>query len=154
LGPIAFAAAVQLAASIPNFLMTEHVTLGEGYLKKPFVVDKGYVNLPTAPGLGIELDEEALADKLGGPDWHPGEAFETNKRQARPVRPWHSSRRQGGRRKAAGSEGRQGFRSFRGALRQHHSQWDDDVTKAGRASWFATSAAVRKTNRVIFSSFG
>jgi galactonate dehydratase len=76
LGPIAFAAAVQLAAAIPNFLMTEHVTLGEGYLKKPFVVSQGYVDLPTAPGLGIELDEEALADKLGGPDWHPGEAFD------------------------------------------------------------------------------
>lgn len=65
LGPIALASAIQLAAAIPNFLMTEHVTLGEGYLKKPFVVRDGYVDLPTAPGLGIELDENALADKIG-----------------------------------------------------------------------------------------
>jgi galactonate dehydratase len=76
LGPIAFAAAVQLAAAIPNFLMTENVSLGEGYLKKPFVLKEGYVDLPTAPGLGIELDEEAMADKLGGPDWHPKEYFD------------------------------------------------------------------------------
>jgi len=65
-----------LAASIPNFLMTEHVSLGDGYLKKPFVAKGGYIDLPTAPGLGIELDEEALADKLGGPDAVGGEAFD------------------------------------------------------------------------------
>jgi galactonate dehydratase len=78
LGPIAFASAVQLAACIPNFLMTEHVSLGEGYLKKPFVVKGGYVDLPTAPGLGIELDEEAMADKLGGPNWVPGDSFDAD----------------------------------------------------------------------------
>ncbi len=65
LGPIAFAASLQLDASIPNFLIQEHVSLGEGYLKQPFQVRDGYVDLPTAPGLGIELDEEALASKLG-----------------------------------------------------------------------------------------
>ena len=37
--------------------------LGEGYLKKPFVVRKGYLELPTGPGLGIELDENALAEQ-------------------------------------------------------------------------------------------
>ncbi|HZT82169.1 MAG TPA: galactonate dehydratase [Gemmataceae bacterium] len=65
LGPIALAASVQLAASIPNFLCQEQVTLGEGYLRKPFVVRKGYLDLPTGPGLGIELDEDALAGKIG-----------------------------------------------------------------------------------------
>jgi galactonate dehydratase len=34
LGPISLAAAVQMAASIPNFLCQEQVSLGEGYLKK------------------------------------------------------------------------------------------------------------------------
>jgi len=63
-GPIALAAAIQLGASIPNFLMTEHRTLGEGYFKNPFILKDGYVDLPTAPGLGVELDEEALADKI------------------------------------------------------------------------------------------
>jgi galactonate dehydratase len=56
---------VQLAASIPNFLIQEQVSLGEGYLKKPFTVEKGYLNLPTGPGLGIELDDNAMADKIG-----------------------------------------------------------------------------------------
>jgi galactonate dehydratase len=68
LGPISLAAGVQLAASIPNFLCQEQVTLGEGYLKKPFVLRDGYLDLPAGPGLGIELDENALADKIDH-DW-------------------------------------------------------------------------------------
>ena len=50
LGPISLAAGVQIAASIPNFLCQEQVSLGEGYLKKPFVVKGGYVDLPTGRG--------------------------------------------------------------------------------------------------------
>ncbi len=65
LGPISLAAGVQLAASIPNFLCQEQVTLGDGYLKKPFKVREGYLDLPQGPGLGIELDDEAVAGKLG-----------------------------------------------------------------------------------------
>jgi galactonate dehydratase len=68
LGPISLAAGVQLAASIPNFLCQEQVSLGEGYLKQPFVVQDGYLQLPTTPGLGIEVDEDALQDKIGH-DW-------------------------------------------------------------------------------------
>jgi galactonate dehydratase len=75
LGPISLAAGVQLAASIPNFLCQEQVSLGEGYLKKPFVVRNGYLDLPTGPGLGIELDEDALAGKLGH-DWTNQEAYD------------------------------------------------------------------------------
>jgi len=44
------------------------VSLGEGYLKKPFTIGSGYLDLPTGPGLGIELDENAMADKIGH-DW-------------------------------------------------------------------------------------
>ena len=62
LGPISLAAGIQLAASIPNFLCQEQVSLGEGYLKKPFTVREGYLDLPTGPGLGIELDERRLAE--------------------------------------------------------------------------------------------
>jgi galactonate dehydratase len=40
----------------------------------PFVVKDGFVDLPTGPGLGIELDEEALADKLGH-DWRNPETY-------------------------------------------------------------------------------
>jgi galactonate dehydratase len=77
LGPIALAAGVQLAASIPNFLCQEQVTLGDGYLKKPFVVKEGYLELPTGPGLGIELDENAMADKIGH-DWRNRETYDAD----------------------------------------------------------------------------
>ncbi len=69
LGPIALAASIQLDACIPNFLVQEHVTLGEGYLKEPFRLDRGYVDLPTRPGLGIELDEDAVREKLYDGEW-------------------------------------------------------------------------------------
>jgi galactonate dehydratase len=75
LGPISLAAGVQLAASIPNFLCQEQVSLGDGYLKKPFVLREGYLDLPTGPGLGIELDEHALADKIGH-DWKNREEYD------------------------------------------------------------------------------
>jgi galactonate dehydratase len=75
LGPISLAAGIQMAASIPNFLCQEHRTLGDGYLKKPFVMEKGFVAVPTGPGLGIELDENALADKIGH-QWHNPESYD------------------------------------------------------------------------------
>ncbi len=64
LGPISLAAGLQLAASIPNFLCQEHRSLGEGYLKEPFVLRDGFVETPRKPGLGVELDDDALADKI------------------------------------------------------------------------------------------
>jgi len=69
LGPISLAACLQLDASIPNFLIQEFVSLGEGYLKEPFRVVDGYIPLPTKPGLGVELDEEALLDKVYDGSW-------------------------------------------------------------------------------------
>lgn len=75
LGPIALAACLQLDASIPNFLIQEQGILGVGYLKQPFVVQNGFIELPTGPGLGIELDEEALADKITTDDWKNPHAF-------------------------------------------------------------------------------
>ena len=75
LGPISLAAGVQIAASIPNFLIQEQVSLGEGYIKQPFTVHDGYLDLPTAPGLGIELDDNAMADKIGH-DWRNQESYD------------------------------------------------------------------------------
>jgi galactonate dehydratase len=69
LGPIALAAGIQLDASIPNFVCQEQVNLGDGYLKQPFVVKNGYVDLPTGPGLGIEVDEVAVQAKLYDGGW-------------------------------------------------------------------------------------
>lgn len=75
LGPISLAAGVHLAASIPNFLIQEQVSLGEGYVKQPFKVKEGYLELPTGPGLGVELDENLMADKIGH-DWRNPEAYD------------------------------------------------------------------------------
>jgi galactonate dehydratase len=65
LGPISLAACLQLDACIPNFLVQEQVSLGEGYLKEPFELADGYIELPEGPGLGIELDDDAVAAKTG-----------------------------------------------------------------------------------------
>ena len=75
LGPISLAAGIQIAASIPNFLCQEQVSLGDGYIKTPFQVENGHINVPTGPGLGIELDEDKLADKIGH-DWRNQEAYD------------------------------------------------------------------------------
>jgi galactonate dehydratase len=75
LGPISLAAGVQIAASIPNFLCQEQVSLGEGYIKQPFVVRDGYLDLPTGPGLGVELDENALVDKIDH-DWKNPQSYD------------------------------------------------------------------------------
>ena len=62
-GPINFAACLQVDVTIPNFLIQEHLTiaLGEGYLKEPILLKNGYVEVPTRPGIGYELDEEWIA---------------------------------------------------------------------------------------------
>jgi galactonate dehydratase len=75
LGPISLAAGLNLAASIPNFLCQEQSSLGVGYIKKPFQVRDGYIDLPTGPGLGIELDENALANKIDH-DWRNRETYD------------------------------------------------------------------------------
>jgi galactonate dehydratase len=75
LGPISLAAGLQLAASIPNFMCQEQVSLGVGYIKQPFKVVDGYVDLPKGPGLGIELDDDAMADKIGH-DWKNRETYD------------------------------------------------------------------------------
>lgn len=74
LSPVAFAASIQLDACLPNFLVQEHnevndwradgkTLIGYGYLASPFVVGAdGCVAVPRAPGLGIELDADGLAE--------------------------------------------------------------------------------------------
>jgi galactonate dehydratase len=75
MGPISLAAGLHLAASIPNFLVQEQVSLGEGYIKNPFKLQKdGTVLIPQGPGLGIELDEDAIKDKMGH-DWRNPETY-------------------------------------------------------------------------------
>ncbi|MFC1694240.1 enolase C-terminal domain-like protein, partial [Candidatus Latescibacterota bacterium] len=64
MGAISLASGLQLAASIPNFVCQEQITLGETVLKKPFEVREGYIDLPKGPGLGIELDDDKVADLI------------------------------------------------------------------------------------------
>jgi galactonate dehydratase len=75
LGPISLAANIQLAACTPNFLICEHFgmkeewDIGSGYLKTPFVIENGYITIPTTPGLGIEVDEEVISERSYPGDW-------------------------------------------------------------------------------------
>ena len=63
-GPIITAAAVQLDAAIPNFLIQESIHQSglffDEILKDPFVWEDGDLLLPDRPGLGFELDESKL----------------------------------------------------------------------------------------------
>ena len=76
LGVIAMASCLQLDASIPNFLAQEQGYLGGGHIKKPFVVEKGFIELPTGPGLGIELDEDAMAKLRTTEDWKNPQTYD------------------------------------------------------------------------------
>ena len=62
---IGLAATLQVAATMPNFLITEYFVNFEARAQEvatvPFQVDHGYIALPTPPGLGIELRQEVLA---------------------------------------------------------------------------------------------
>ncbi|WP_193185250.1 mandelate racemase/muconate lactonizing enzyme family protein [Nisaea sediminum] len=74
-GPVVGAANVQLAACIPNFLVLESIRKWDGFhadiLKTPMRWEDGYVIPPTAPGLGVELNEEvALAHPYEGDQLH------------------------------------------------------------------------------------
>jgi L-alanine-DL-glutamate epimerase-like enolase superfamily enzyme len=60
-GPIVGAANIQLAATLPNFLILESIKTWDGFhaklLKKKIEWQDGWVIPPKEPGLGVELDE-------------------------------------------------------------------------------------------------
>ena len=80
LGPIALASCIQVDACSPNALIQEQsldIHYNEGsdvldYLADPnvFAFDDGYVDLPSEPGLGIEIDEAVVRERAGDVDWH------------------------------------------------------------------------------------
>ena len=61
---VGLAATLQLAACIPNFLITEYFVnfedRGAEITVEPLRVEDGYIALPRGPGLGVELRQEAL----------------------------------------------------------------------------------------------
>ena len=74
-GPVVGAANVQLATCSPNFLILESIESWGGFhseiLKTPMRFEQGHVIPPTAPGLGVELDEAvALANPYTGTMLH------------------------------------------------------------------------------------
>ena len=79
IGPVALAAAMQVDAVVPNFLIQEQVdvSLGDGLLRQPWQVRDGHIDLPRRPGLGFEVDEREVEqqrsyeEELGGEFYHP-----------------------------------------------------------------------------------
>ena len=62
-GPIAAAAAVHVDTSSPNFLIQEYNgdSLHNDIFVDPIRFHQGFITPPTAPGLGVELNEEMVA---------------------------------------------------------------------------------------------
>ena len=62
---ISLAATIQASAVMPNFLITDYYVPTEEFaaevMRPPFTVKDSYIELPTGPGLGVDLDERALA---------------------------------------------------------------------------------------------
>ena len=63
---LGLAATMQVSAAIPNFLITEYFVnleeFGKDIAKVPFQVKDSYIQVPTTPGIGIDLDEDRLAN--------------------------------------------------------------------------------------------
>lgn len=63
-GPVVGAANIQIATCTPNFLILESIESWGGFhseiLKGPIRFEDGHVIPPTAPGLGVELNEEVV----------------------------------------------------------------------------------------------
>ena len=63
---IGLGATLQLVAGIPNFVIAEYFVDMEPRARDicvaPLEVENGYITMPQTPGLGVELDEEALKE--------------------------------------------------------------------------------------------
>lgn len=78
IGPVALSACLHVDAAVPNFLIQE--TLGRDWhadvVQPSWKLVDGYLELPTAPGLGVEVDEKEVArmteyvEELGGEHYY------------------------------------------------------------------------------------
>jgi len=62
-GPVATAAMIHVAASIPNFLVLEYIPVperSEAVLVEPLELKESHFSLPTKPGLGVELNKKVF----------------------------------------------------------------------------------------------
>ncbi len=68
---VALSSTVHASATMPNFIITEYflpfVEFGDKISRNALKPSNGYIELPTAPGLGIDLDEEVLRKNPGKP---------------------------------------------------------------------------------------
>lgn len=75
MGPVATTVNVHFATSTPNFKILEYHPDDDSprkdLLKEPLMVKDGYIPVPTKPGWGIELNEEAFKHYPAKP-WHRG----------------------------------------------------------------------------------
>ncbi|MFC6799596.1 MULTISPECIES: galactonate dehydratase [unclassified Haladaptatus] len=67
LGPVSTAACLQLAACIPNFKLLEYPfrpdkgqARGSDLIRQELTCEDGYLDIPDGPGIGVELDDDAL----------------------------------------------------------------------------------------------
>jgi len=67
---IHFAASAHLATAMPNTMTSEYWfgenPIGNAILKEPLILKDGYMHTPDKPGLGIDIDEEALERVISG----------------------------------------------------------------------------------------
>ena len=65
-GPVAAAAAVQVDTCSPNFMIQEYNGGGlhEEIFVEPIKFENGFIEPPTAPGLGVELDDKVVTRQL------------------------------------------------------------------------------------------
>jgi galactonate dehydratase len=74
--PITAIAAAHICATIPNFLVLEYhssnIPLWSEMLSLKDPIKEGYIEVPEGPGLGVALDEEAIAQSIGVErlQWH------------------------------------------------------------------------------------
>jgi len=68
---LGLASTVHASATMPNFIITEYflplVEFGDKVSPNQLKPKNGYIDLPTAPGLGVDIDESALAQFAAKP---------------------------------------------------------------------------------------
>jgi galactonate dehydratase len=62
-GPVAAMANAQLSAAVPSFLILEHEQMAPWAVKPRIKIVNGYLEIPTTPGLGLDIDEKAIAKR-------------------------------------------------------------------------------------------
>ena len=67
-GPLATMASVQVCACIPNFTILEFqwgdVPWRDEIINRPIPIKDGYIEVPDEPGIGVELNKEALCQHI------------------------------------------------------------------------------------------